>query len=196
VESRTDTDPQGAFTMTIVETTWLANNEHPGADQEAQELLVTLAERRFFLRHTVRDLTDEQATARPTASQLCLGGLIKHVGLVEQGWINFIVEGTSAQETAEGADTSEFARGFQLAAGETLAEVLAEYENVADRTETVVRGLSNLDFSHPLPAAPWFEPGASWSARRVLLHIIGETAHHAGHADILRETLDGAKTMG
>ena len=54
----------------------------------------------------------------------------------------------------------------------------------------------DLDVSHPLPAAPWFEPGARWSLRRVLLHIIAETAQHAGHADIIRETLDGAKTMG
>ena len=45
-------------------------------------------------------------------------------------------------------------------------------------------------------AAPWFPPGARWSARRVLLHIIAETAQHAGHADIIRESLDGAKTMG
>jgi hypothetical protein len=50
--------------------------------------------------------------------------------------------------------------------------------------------------SHPLPIAPWFEPGARWSVRRVLLHIIAETAQHAGHADILRESLDGSKTMG
>ena len=56
--------------------------------------------------------------------------------------------------------------------------------------------LPDLDATQPLPQAPWFEPGARWSARRVLLHIIAETAQHAGHADILRESLDGAKTMG
>jgi hypothetical protein len=49
---------------------------------------------------------------------------------------------------------------------------------------------------HPLPEAPWFAPGERWSARRVLLHIMAETAHHAGHADIIRESLDGAKSMG
>jgi hypothetical protein len=54
----------------------------------------------------------------------------------------------------------------------------------------------HLDLAHPLPEAPWFEPGASWSARRVLLHVIAETAQHAGHADIIRESLDGAKSMG
>jgi hypothetical protein len=67
---------------------------------------------------------------------------------------------------------------------------------VARRTDDLVRELSSLDMSQPLPEAPWFEPGASWSARRVLVHVIGETSQHAGHADIIREAIDGAKTMG
>jgi hypothetical protein len=67
---------------------------------------------------------------------------------------------------------------------------------VARRTDELIATLADLDLSHPLPEAPWFEPGARWSARRVLLHIIAETAQHAGHADLLRESLDGAKTMG
>ena len=54
----------------------------------------------------------------------------------------------------------------------------------------------DLDVSYPLPQAPWFEPGAAWSVRRTFLHVIAETAQHAGHADILRESLDGQKTMG
>jgi hypothetical protein len=53
--------------------------------------------------------------------------------------------------------------------------------------------LESLD---ELPAAPWFEAGARWSARRVLQHILAETAQHAGHADIVREGIDGAKSMG
>jgi Protein of unknown function (DUF664) len=54
-------------------------------------------------------------------------------------------------------------------------------------------GLPDLNAGHPLPKAPWLESGESWSARRVLLHIIAETAQHAG---IIRESLDGAKSMG
>jgi hypothetical protein len=79
---------------------------------------------------------------------------------------------------------------------ETLAGLLAAYEEVARRTDELVMSVPSLDDSHPLPSAPWFEPGARWSARRVFMHIVAETAQHAGHADIIRETIDGAKTMG
>jgi hypothetical protein len=73
---------------------------------------------------------------------------------------------------------------------------LADYEKVAARTDELVRTLPDLDASQPLPEAPWNPPGARWSARRVFLHVIAETAQHAGHADIIREAIDGAKTMG
>ena len=82
-----------------------------------------------------------------------------------------------------------------MAEGETLAGVLERYDRVARRTEEIVAGLPDLEVSHPLPEAPWYEPGARWSARRVLIHLVAETAQHAGHAD-LRESLDGAKSMG
>ena len=80
--------------------------------------------------------------------------------------------------------------------GETLDGLLAAYEAVARQTDDLVATLPDLDSSQPLPEAPWFEPGARWSARRVLLHVIGETSQHAGHPDIIRESLDGAKSMG
>ena len=61
---------------------------------------------------------------------------------------------------------------------------------------TAARSPRDLDASHPLPEAPWFEPGASWTFRRVFLHVIAETTQHAGHADIIREAIDGSRTMG
>ncbi|MBR7679315.1 DUF664 domain-containing protein, partial [Streptomyces daliensis] len=84
---------------------------------------------------------------------------------------------------------------FRMADDATLADLLARYAAPAARTDELITTL-DLDASHPLPVAPWFEPGASWSVRRTLLHVIGETAQHAGHADIIRESIDGAKTMG
>ncbi len=158
---------------------------------ERDDLLESLRRHRGFLRYTVRDLTDEQAAARPTASELCLGGLIKHVAGVEQGWARFAVGGAEAME----AEPVDWVGQFRMVEGETLAGLLARYERVAGETDELV-GTLDLDTSHPLPQAPWFEPGKSWSVRRVLLHIIAETSQHAGHADILRESIDGAKTMG
>ncbi|HEY3505620.1 MAG TPA: DinB family protein [Actinocatenispora sp.] len=166
---------------------------------ERADLLEVLGRHRHFLRYTTRDLTDEQAGRRTTASELCLGGLIKHVASVERGWANFILEGPSAMQNAADMTPEDYAKRadeFTLLAGETLADVLDAYAEVARRTDDIVATLPDLDASHPLPEAPWFEPGARWSARHVLLHIIAETAQHAGHADILRESLDGAKTMG
>jgi len=76
------------------------------------------------------------------------------------------------------------------------AALLDGYAEIARTTDELVASLADLDQSHPLPEAPWFEPGAHWSARRAVLHIIAETSQHAGHADIIREAIDGAKTMG
>jgi hypothetical protein len=60
---------------------------------ERADLLQALAKHRGFLRYTVRELTDEQAAQRTTASELCLGGLIKHVALTERIWMRFAVGG-------------------------------------------------------------------------------------------------------
>jgi hypothetical protein len=162
---------------------------------ERADLLDTLAKHRHFLRYTVRELTDEQAAQRTTASELCLGGLVKHVSIVEEQWVEFIERGPEAMAMREDSWT-EHANSFRMLEGETLAGILDRYEGVARRTDALVRELPDLDASQPLPEAPWFEPGARWSARRALFHIIAETSQHAGHADILRESLDGAKTMG
>jgi uncharacterized damage-inducible protein DinB len=159
---------------------------------ERADLVESLDRHRGFLRYTVRDLTDEQAAQTPTASQLCLGGLIKHVAGTEHRWTRFALGGAAAME----AEPTDWENGFRMLPGETLAGLLDRYAEVARETDELVRTLPDLDASHPLPEAPWFEPGARWSVRRVLLHIIAETAQHAGHADLIRETLDGQKTMG
>ncbi|MGH9274882.1 MAG: DinB family protein [Acidimicrobiales bacterium] len=165
-------------------------------DQERADLLETLGKHRQLFRFTVEGLTDEQAALTPTASELCVGGLIKHVAFVESGWVDFIEQGTSALEGGGEGDYLEHTNSFRMLPGETLAGILEQYDKVAARTDELVRTLPDLNASHALPAAPWFEPGARWSARRALVHIVAETAQHAGHADILRETIDGQKSMG
>ena len=166
----------------------------PTATGERADLLESLRTHRGFLRQTIDGLTDDQARRRTTVSELCLGGLVKHVSAMEEQWVDFVLQGASAMAGEDGGN--EWADGFQLLPHESLAAVLAEYERVARRTDELVGSLPDLDAAQPLPEAPWFPPGAAWSVRRVLLHLVAETAQHAGHADILRESLDGAKTMG
>ncbi len=177
----------------------MAETSAPGAPSvvtgERADLLATLAKQRHFLRFTARDLTDEQAAQRSTASELSIGGIIKHVTGTERRWIQFILAGPVAMSWGE-SDMADWMAGFRMAPGETLAGLLQSYQQVAQETAEVVATLPDLDASQPLPEAPWFERGASWSARRVLLHVLAETAQHAGHADIIRESLDGAKSMG
>jgi uncharacterized damage-inducible protein DinB len=166
---------------------------------ERADLAEALTARRGFLRQTARDLTDEQAAARTTVSELCIGGLIKHVTAVERNWVRFILEGPSAMGASNWQDPAvqqAWTDGFRMLPGETLAGLLDDYEAAAAETADVLATRADLDARQPLPKAPWHQPGATRSARQVLLHIIAETSQHAGHADIIREAIDGAKTMG
>jgi uncharacterized damage-inducible protein DinB len=170
---------------------------------ERADLLAELASARHFLVFPSRDLTDSQAGERPTVSALCLGGLIKHVASTEQAWMRFALEGAPAFGSGwtmpEDGEKPQWAidreNEFRMLPGETLAGVIAHYEEVAARTTEILSSIPDLSTAHALPEAPWYEPGAAWSVRRVVLHIIAETTHHAGHADILRETIDGATSM-
>jgi uncharacterized damage-inducible protein DinB len=166
------------------------------SNTERREFLGALAKHRGLLVRTLRGISDEQARLRPTVSALCLGGLIKHVTTMEESWSDFITEGTSAMGGADATAPVRFSATFDMTDGETVAALLERYRDTAAATDELVMTLPSLDLAHRLPDAPWFERGASWSARRVLVHVIAETAQHAGHADIIRETIDGAKSMG
>src|SRR3954454_13410909 len=142
---------------------------------ERTDLLAELAQARHWLVFPTRDLTDEQAASRPTQSQLTLGGLIKHVAKVEEGWMRFAVEGASAEEgfeLPEGMTIDDFEayiasldekpawltereNEFKLLPDETLAGVVAHYEDVAARTEATLASLPDLNARHELPKAPW-----------------------------------------
>ncbi len=162
------------------------------ADGERGDLLDALRTQRYLFLHTVDGLTEEQARQRPTVSELSLGGLVKHVTAMESQWCDFIERGQAGLQPEDGQDWLD---GFQLTPEETLDAVTERFHQAADRTDALVEGLPDLGASQPLPEAPWFAPGATRSARRVFTHLVAEIAQHAGHADILRESIDGQRTM-
>jgi uncharacterized damage-inducible protein DinB len=157
---------------------------------EQDGLLSFLAQARYLLRLTAHGLTPEQLRATPSASRLSVGGLIKHCAETEEGWMASV----RGEVTETGADYARYAQSFQLADDETLDEVLARYDRVAAQTEKTVAELDDL--GHPIPidhSVPWNPQDLDhWTLRWVLLHLIEETARHTGHADIVRETVDGA----
>ncbi|MCX4971287.1 DinB family protein [Streptomyces sp. NBC_00654] len=157
---------------------------------ERGELLRALAEQRELLLITVRGITDAQAIRRTVTSELTLGGIIKHLACGERVWTQILVRGDG-----ELPDGMLNLGQYRMTEAETLSGLLELYEGAACETAKAVSGLPDLEGDVPLPRTPWSPPEPEyWSARRVLLHLIRETAQHAGHADIIREALDGANT--
>lgn len=82
---------------------------------------------------------------------------------------------------------------FAVTDEDTLEGLLADLDRAAEETEQVIAGVGDLGQPVPVPDAPWFPKDVdAWSVRWVLLHLIEEIARHAGHADIVRESIDGA----
>jgi uncharacterized damage-inducible protein DinB len=160
----------------------------PPVDGERDGLLAALAQQRYILRIATYGLSDDQARAVPSASVLSVGGLVKHAAATERGWMDIALERRHA------GSMGDYEANFALQPGETLEEVLAGYDRVARDTEAVLDGIADLGQPVPVPpGVPWFPDDVdAWSVRWVLLHLITETARHAGHADIVRESIDGA----
>jgi uncharacterized damage-inducible protein DinB len=159
---------------------------------ERDGLLAFLAHQRLVLRIAAHGLTDEQVRAAPSASALTIGGLIKHCTAAEQTWIDMVER--RPREVDAGARRADYLDNFRMRADDTLDDLLREFDRVAAETEQVIGAIDDL--SHPVPVpkgVPWFPQHLdAWSVRWVLLHLITEHARHAGHADIIRESIDGA----
>ena len=159
----------------------------PVAD-ERDGLLAFLTQARYQLKLTGYGLTPEQLRATPTASVLSVGGLIKHCAYTEAGWLD-----TAVQRPPTYKQAYEWDQHFDVAEGETYDEIVAFYDEVAAETERLVAGIGDLGRPVPIDkSVPWNpQDHDNWSVRWVLLHLIQETARHSGHADIIRETVDG-----
>ncbi|MBM7365553.1 DinB family protein [Gordonia hydrophobica] len=161
-------------------------------DAERADLLTLLADQRALLAITARGLTEAQARTTSTVSDLTVGGLIKHVAHVQSGMAGEIVE---RDENAE-LDMTALEEAYVLGEHETLAGALDDYARSSAEFDRVIAEVACLDDVIPQPTAPWQPEREWWSVRKLVLHLLRETAHHCGHADIIREALDGQTTMG
>jgi hypothetical protein len=127
-------------------------------------------------------LTDAQAWSTPTASELSIAGLLEHMTSTERTWAAMVLG------TAGGANPDP--------APATLDALVADYEQACASTDAAVGAVDDLGRAVRVPEGTrWAPPGIQWSVRWVLLHLVHETARHAGHADIIRESIDGATAL-
>ncbi|GAA4907054.1 DinB family protein [Streptomyces coeruleoprunus] len=154
---------------------------------ERGALLGYLAAERGAIRRALLGLTEEQAASRPSASELSLSGLLKHVAEVELTWLRMAQQKPNERQRYE--ETWE--EGFRLTADESVPGILAFWDGVTRETEEFLRSAPSLDDTFPLPDAPWFPKDGRVSLRWMALQLVREFSRHAGHADIIRESLDG-----
>lgn len=168
----------------------------PGVTDELDTFLGTLDDELRGLRATVSGLTEDQVRERTTRSALSLGGILKHVTFGVRMWAARLA--AAPDKSPEDADfdarIQEWTESFALRPDETLAGALAAYD---EANATLFEVLRTRDFGTAMyyPPQPWFGLDASQiSVRWGVAHLLAEVAHHAGHADIIREQLDGATT--
>jgi hypothetical protein len=163
----------------------------PPLTDERDLLLAYVAQQRDGMRYAAYGLTDDQARLTPTVSSLSIGGLLKHVIVMEESWVDRAAQ--RERPASQAAQEASYEDGFRMLPDESLAGLLARYDAVAAETEAA---LADVDLDRPVPVpkgVPWFPDDVeAWSVRWVLLHLIEEIARHAGHADIVRESIDGA----
>ncbi|OFE15028.1 hypothetical protein BA895_07800 [Humibacillus sp. DSM 29435] len=168
----------------------------PPVADEREGLIAYLDQQRDAFVSVSFGLTEEQLRQAPTAGRLSLGGLIKHVTTCERGWTERMAAAPDAPPPAErsvGDEKQAWGDDFRVKDDDSLGSLLANLAAVGDRTRDVLQR-ADLDAPVPVPRdAPWFPKDIdAWSVRWVALHIIEELARHAGHADIVRESIDGA----
>jgi hypothetical protein len=150
-------------------------------EDERDALLAFLEHERHVLLVAAYGLTDEQARLAPTTSDLTIQFLLEHMTSTECTWTSMVLGVPRPPDGEPGA---------------TLAAAVADYREAIAATDAAIASVAKLDQAVPLPEGTrWAPPDTVWSVRWVLLHLIHETARHAGHADIIRESIDGATAL-
>ncbi|MCK0173761.1 DinB family protein [Mycolicibacterium sp. F2034L] len=168
----------------------------PPAAGERQTLLEFLAFNQNAFFSVAYGLTDDQARSTPSVSALSIGGLVKHAAGVQRGWTQRVVaapEFPAPDPRPIEEQMREYQDEYVMGVDETLAGLLDALREANARTLAVFAD-ADLDTPVPVPhEVPWFPHDVDhWSVRWVALHLIEELTRHAGHADIIRESIDRA----
>ena len=167
----------------------------PVADERAG-LREYLAAQQYAFHAIAYGLTDEQARATPSVSALSVGALIKHVTNCQRGWMQRVAaapELCERDKRPRDSQAADYQNEFVMRTDETLADLLAAFDKQNAETMGLLESV-DLGAAVPVPHdVPWFPSDvAAWSVRWVFFHMIEELARHAGHGDIIRESIDGA----
>ncbi len=161
----------------------IERNRPPRVGGERDALSAQLDFQRATLLWKLEGLDDEQLRRPMVPSGLSLLGLVKHLTAVEHGWFVVGFARTGEEHLFVRPDGSE--ADFDLEVGDTTGSVVGAYVAACDRSRGVVAAAQSLDDRAPHPR------GGEFDLRWLLLHMIQETARHNGHADIIRELIDG-----
>ncbi len=164
----------------------------PGIHTEREELVGYLRQEFDGLRNAAYGLTEQQARQRPCVSELSIGGLLKHAAYFARGWRRRLAAG----QPPTPAEVAAFFASFALTEDESLDDVLVKFDAAREEFLGLIAA-ADPDTRMMVPPAPWFgrlEP-AETTIRFAILQALEELARHAGHADIIREQLDGATAM-
>jgi hypothetical protein len=168
----------------------------PPAAGERQTLIEFLAFNQNAFLSVAYGLTDEQARSTPSVSALSIGGLIKHATFVQRGWAeraDCAPEFPPPDPRPFEEQMAAYQDQYVMREDETLDDLLDDLRKTNAETLAVFAE-KDLDTPVPVPAeVPWFPKDVgNWSVRWVALHLIEELTRHAGHADIIRESIDRA----
>ena len=126
----------------------MPGNVPPVAD-ERDGLMKYLEQQRAGVRYAAYGLTEEQIRQKPARSEICIGGLIKHVTACERGWVDTMLQRRNDDSVEEAA--AQWGADWQVTADDTLASLLADYESCARETEEAVAGIDDLSQPVPVP---------------------------------------------
>jgi uncharacterized damage-inducible protein DinB len=172
----------------------------PGMPPPAKDERQTLIE---FLRHNQNaflaiayGLTDEQARSTPSVSALSIGGLIKHVAGVQRSWMARVTAAPGSPPRDDRPfeqQAAEYQDQYVMRDDETLDQLL---DTLRAQNEDTLRIFAEADLDAQVPVphdVPWFPQDLDfWNVRWVAMHLVEELTRHAGHGDIIRESIDGA----